>query len=150
MKKIAAFFAMVFLAVGMFAQSAPSTGLTDKDVKNFIKNYPAFLKEVEKLDAVDDYSDLAALAAYGDIERILDKIGLSGNNKAEKFQMIGACAALIAAEQEMDAETLAMFKAFGLEDPLAFLKEQVNDKDYKVVKSNYAELAKLLDLIESE
>lgn len=119
MKKIVALVISLFLAVSLFAQSVPSTGLTDKDVKNFIKNYPTFEKEAEK-------------------------IGISGPNRAEKLSMIGYCAAVCAIEQEMDAETLAMMKAMGLEDPAASIRVLINEKDYEVVKKNYAALAKII------
>lgn len=142
MKKIVALVISLFLAVSLFAQSVPSTGLTDKDVKNFIKNYPTFEKEAEKIDINE--SDLALLATYGEIELILEKIGISGPNRAEKLSMIGYCAAVCAIEQKMDAETLALMKAMGLEDPAASIRVLINEKDYEVVKKNYAALAKFI------
>lgn len=144
MKKIVALIVSLFLAVSIFAQGVPSTGLTDKDVKNFIKNYPTFVKEAEKFD-VDD-SDLAALSAYGEIEMLLEKIGISGPNRAEKLSMIGYCITVCAIDQEMDAETLAMMKALGLEDPAASIRSLINEKDYEIVKKNYAALAKALEI----
>lgn len=144
MKKFVVLITSLFLTLGLFAQNAPSTGLTDKDVKNFIKNYPAFVKEVDRLDA--NQSDLSVLATYGEIELILEKVGLSGPNRADKLAMIGYSLAVCAIEQEMDAETLAMMKAFGMADPAASIRPYVNEKDYKIVKNNYAALAKVLDI----
>lgn len=144
MKKFVALIVSLFLTVSMFAQGVPSTGLTDKDVKNFIKNYPTFVKETEKFDV--DESDLAALAAYGEVELLLEKIGISGPNRIEKLSMLGYCVAVCAIDQKMDAETLAMMKALGLEDPAASIRSLINDKDYEVVKKNYAALAKALEL----
>lgn len=144
MKKIVALLGSLFLTVSLFAQGVPSTGLTDKDVKNFIKNYPTFVKETEKFDI--DESDLAVLATYGEIELLLEKIGISGPNRAEKLSMIGYCIAVCTVDQEMDAETMAMMKALGLEDPAASMRALINEKDYEVVKKNYAALAKALEI----
>lgn len=144
MKKIVSLIVSLFLTVSLFAQGAASTGLTDKDVKNFIKNYPTFVKETEKFDI--DESDLAALAAYGEVELLLEKIGISGPNRAEKLSMIGYCTVVCAIDQEMDAETLAMMKAIGLEDPAAAIRPLINEKDYEVVRKNYAALAKVLEI----
>lgn len=144
MKRIIALFISLFITVSLFAQGVPSTGLTDKDVKNFIKNYPTFVKETEKFDV--DESDLAVLAEYGEVELLLEKIGISGPNRAEKLSMIGYCIAVCAVDQEMDAETLAMMKSLGLEDPAASIRSFVNEKDYEVVKKNYSALAKALEI----
>ncbi|MCQ2592958.1 MAG: hypothetical protein MJ188_09265 [Treponema sp.] len=144
MKKIVAFIGSLILTVGLFAQGKPSTGLTDSDVKNFIKNYPTFVKESEKIGI--DESDLAILATYGDIEKLLEKIGISGPNRAEKLSMIGYCVAVCTIDQNMDAETLAMMKALGLEDPAASMRALINEKDYEIVKKNYAALKKVLEL----
>lgn len=144
MKKITALFISLFITVSLFAQGVPSTGLTDKDVKNFIKNYPTFVKETEKFDV--DESDLAVLSEYGEVELLLEKIGISGPNRAEKLSMIGYCIAVCAVDQEMDAETLAMMKSLGLEDPAASIRSFVNEKDYEVVKKNYSALAKVLEI----
>lgn len=146
MKKLFSVIVALFLGFTLFAQTVPSTGLTDKDVKNFAKNYPTLVKQMEKYEKIEDYSSLAALAAYGDVEAILEKVGISGPNRCEKLSMICYCLGVAIAEQEIDEETLALMKMYGMEDPTASIRALINDKDYKIVKANFDILVKALDI----
>ena len=134
-KKIVLFTLCFSLALVLFAEPK-STGITDSDVKNYAKNYNSIQKELNKLGVLTDDNGIQATAKQkADIDKILQKYGISGSNCIEKFGMISACATVLVGESELDAESAAMMKSFGM-DPLAELKKYVNSKDYGVVKAN--------------
>ena len=134
-KKLILFTLCFSLALAMFAEPK-STGITDSDVKNYAKNFDSIQKELDKLGVLTDDNSIKATAKQkADIDKILQKYGISGSNCIEKFGMITACAAVLVGESEIDAESAAMMKSFGM-DPLAELKKYVNSKDYGVVEAN--------------
>jgi len=128
------FFLFVF-AVGLYAQNAGSTGLTDSDVKNWARNYESIQKEFKKIGL--DADDAASISAKKkpQVDAILQKNGISGSNCIEKLAMIQQCAALLMAEEELDEQSKAMMKSMGI-DPLAQLKTNVSAKDYVIVAAN--------------
>ncbi len=148
MKKILAIGATLLMVLGVFAQSAKSTGLTDNDVKNFAKNYAAIEKGLDKIGALEDSSDIGSIKELAEAEALLEKNGISGPNRCKKVGMIGVCVALAVGEEEMggmDAESLALLKQYGMEDPFAQLRAMSNEDDYKVVKRNFNALKKAMD-----
>ena len=134
-KKFILFTVCFSLAVALFAEPK-STGITDGDVKNYAKNFNTIQKELDKLGVLTDDNNIQATAKQkADIDKILQKNGISGANCIEKFGMISACATVIVAESELDAESAALLKSFGM-DPLAELKKYTNSKDFAVVQAN--------------
>lgn len=134
-KKIVLFTLCFSLAFVLFAEPK-STGITDSDVKNYAKNFDSIQKELDKLGVLTDDNGIQATAKQkADIDKILQKYGITGANCIEKFGMISACATVLVGESEIDAESAAMMKSFGM-DPLAELKKYVNSKDYGVVEAN--------------
>ena len=134
-KKIVLFTLCFSLAVVLFAEPK-STGITDSDVKNYAKNFDSIQKELDKLGVLTDDNNIQATAKQkADIDKILQKYGISGSNCIEKFGMISACAAVLVGESEIDAESAALMKSFGM-DPLAELKKYTNSKDFAVVQAN--------------
>ena len=60
----------------LFAQNAASTGLTDKDIQNFAKNYNAISNELEKaFGDAEDTSFVHKKSEYLKAEKILNKYG---------------------------------------------------------------------------
>ena len=139
MKKIALVLVSLIVSGIVFAQNAKSTGLTESDVKNWSKNIKSIEKELDKIGIDDDFdfSEVAKISAKkkAPVVAILNKNGISGENAIEKFAMINTCAALISAESELNDESIAMMKQFGI-DPLKQLKVFINDKDLAVVRAN--------------
>ena len=134
-KKIVLFTLCFSLAFVLFAEPK-STGITDSDVKNYAKNFDSIQKELDKLGVLTDDNGIQATAKQkADIDKILQKYGISGSNCIEKFGMISACATVLVGESELDAESIALMKTFGM-DPLAELKKYTNSKDFAVVQAN--------------
>ncbi len=135
MKKFLILACMLFAAAFSFAQNAKSAGVTDSDVKSWAKNLNSIKTEFE--DAGLDSEDASSISAKqkAQAEKILQKYGIAGPGSVEKYAMITQCATVVYAESQMDAQSIAMMKAMGL-DPLAALKTNINEKDYKVVSAN--------------
>lgn len=134
-KLISILFAMLFTSV-IFAQNVKSAGVTDSDVKNYAKNFNAISKAIEKV------KDNEATA----IDSILEKNGISGPNRFEKFTMITNCAmvAVYDYSMESDPESAELLKKMGM-DPVADIRKLINQKDYDVVYPNAKLLEKALN-----
>ena len=137
MKKIICISVVLLLSFAVFAEPK-STGLTDKDVKNWAKNQNAIQAEFD--DAGLNSEEIVAATKKQKVlaETILKKYGISEPNVIEKYAMISSCAALLMAENGMgglDAASLAMMRSFGI-DPLQQIKANINSQDLKVVRSN--------------
>ena len=77
MKKLFTFFAILFVASTVFAQTANfKTGITDSDVKAFVKNYDAI--SVKAKEHAQAYSENNLDPnAYKDMEETFIKCGIS-------------------------------------------------------------------------
>ena len=129
MKKILSILSILFLGSMLFAEPAV-VGLTDSDVSNFIKNYSTIQSSVN------------SETTEAQLDAILSKNGISGNNRIEKYSIIGQGMAVVAAEAEMDSETLAMLDAFGV-NPLKTLIDKINSKDLTVIRKYSKQLIAL-------
>lgn len=146
MKKLVSILLVLMSCAGLFAQMAKSTGLTDKDVKNFAKNYEAISEELEKLETWGNGIN-PSKKDLEKVENILGKYGISGPNRFDKAGMIGKCTGLIAAERsaEFDEETIELMKSIGMTDPFSSLRVMVNQADYLIVKDNFEALSVILE-----
>ena len=133
-KKFVAIGLLVLFASSMFAEPA-STGITDSDVKNWAKNLNPIVNELNKLGLWNDDSINATAKQKSSADAVLNKYGISGSNCIEKFGMISGCAVVLVSASELDAQSIAILKAMGM-DPLEELKKNVNSKDYAVVEAN--------------
>ena len=129
-------FASLFIALtaSLFAEPA-STGITDSDVKNWAKNLNPMVKELQALGVWTNDSINATAKQKANVDDVLHKYGISGSNCIDKFGMITSCAVVVIAANDIDPESAALLKAFGM-DPLADLKKNCNSKDYAVVEAN--------------
>ena len=129
-------FASLFIALttSLFAEPA-STGITDSDVKNWAKNLNPMVKELQALGVWTNDSINATAKQKANVDNVLHKYGISGSNCIDKFGMITSCAVVVIAANDIDPESAALLKAFGM-DPLADLKKNCNSKDYAVVEAN--------------
>ncbi len=129
-------FASLFIALtaSLFAEPA-STGITDSDVKNWAKNLNPMVKELQALGVWTNDSINATVKQKANVDNVLHKYGISGSNCIDKFGMITSCAVVVIAANDIDPESAALLKAFGM-DPLADLKKNCNSKDYAVVEAN--------------
>ncbi|MBP5251328.1 MAG: hypothetical protein J6Z17_02825, partial [Treponema sp.] len=135
MKKILILTCMLFTAVFSFAQNAKSAGVTDSDVKSWAKSLNSIKTEFEKAGLDSEDVSSAGAKQKTQAEKILQKYGIAGPGSVEKFAMISQCATVVYAESQMDAQSIAVMKSMGI-DPLAKLKTNINEKDYKVVSAN--------------
>lgn len=110
---------LIFVSI-LFAEPA-AVGLTDSDVSNFIKNYSTIQSSVN------------SKTTEAQLDAILSKNGISGNNRVQKYSIIGQGAALVAAEAEMDPDSLAMLDALDV-NPLKNLSDNINSKDLVVIR----------------
>ena len=148
MKKLIAFVAALFVSAILFAQNVPSVNLKDSDVKNWAKNCVSIQKELDKLGIDDDYTYSEAIAGKADMEKVLEKNGISGPNPINKYATIMQCAAVLKAESELDEDSIAMMKLMKI-DPIGDLKKNINPKDYDVVSSNSKAVLKAVDDLEN-
>ena len=97
-----------------------------------------------------DYSDISRLSSkeIKEINQVLNQNGISGNNALEKFVMITICSAIVNAESQLDAESMAVMKAMGM-DPIASLKANVNAKDFAVVQANSDSVIEAVNSLDS-
>lgn len=126
MKKLISILFTLFLTTMIFAQAA-SAGITDKDVKNYAKNYK---KIVKLLESANDNSDVAKINAE------FEKLGISGPNSLYKVTVITSCAT--AALQQYTIETnpalASMYATMGIN--VTDLAADKNPDDYAVVYAN--------------
>ena len=134
LKKISTILMCAVLVSVLFAEPA-STGITDSDVKNWAKNLNPMVKELQALGVWTNDSINATAKQKANVDDVLHKYGISGSNCIDKFGMITSCAVVVIAANDIDPESAALLKAFGM-DPLADLKKNCNSKDYAVVEAN--------------
>lgn len=120
MKKFIAL-ACVFFTISLLFAEPVCTNITDSDVQNFVKNYTAVVNAME-----DVYSEAEA-------DTVLQKYGISGPKRMDKYSVLGLGAAAVTAESEIDPQSAALLKAMGM-DPVAQITGQINSKDYAVIK----------------
>ena len=133
-KRFVIFLMCFSFAACLFAEPA-STGITDSDVKNWAKNLNPMVKELQALGVWTNDSINATAKQKANVDDVLHKYGISGSNCIDKFGMITSCAVVVIAANDIDPESAALLKAFGM-DPLADLKKNCNSKDYAVVEAN--------------
>ena len=112
-------FSFCICTASLIAQETPSTGLTDADVKAYIKNYTAIEKEFEELDYDFSEENIPALTlekAYDTIDAILKKYGISGPKRYEKMLAIHQCFTVEYYDSELmnNPETAAMMQQMGI------------------------------------
>ena len=93
------------------------------------------VKELQALGVWTNDSINATAKQKANVDDVLHKYGISGSNCIDKFGMITSCAVVVIAANDIDPESAALLKAFGM-DPLADLKKNCNSKDYAVVEAN--------------
>lgn len=149
MKKLFVVLAVFTLALNCFAQSGPSTGLTDKDVKSFCKNFDKIQADLDKLgiDITDSESLLNAGTSNEKANKVLKKYGISGKNPYDKVKAIGCGYAIEMYDSTVSKNPKAMtiIQKLGI-DPMAEMKQQVSADDCQVVKNNMDDLSKAFNL----
>lgn len=129
-------------AVNLFAQNAeslPKLGITDSDIRAFVKNYDKIEEALKKYDSNSAKNDSQILA---EVEDILEKNGISGPNRVHKVVAITSGVSYeIAAQRinkEIDAATLKQLQAMGFDPYQAIkqLKAMVHPDDMKVITKN--------------
>src|SRR5574344_1207736 len=145
MKKIVRNIAMLlFSFVFVFfanAQNVKAVGVTDGDIKAFVKNYNTIEKELDKLDIEIDDSDINVLdyiKGNVKVESILEKNGISGPDRISKIKAICLGFSVEYYDQEVsaDPETAALMQQLGMGDPMASLREQVNLEDRTTINKH--------------
>ena len=148
MKKFIIVCLMTLLTIAVFAQNAPSAGLTDSDVTSFSKNFGTIKTELEKLgiDVQDTDSVVEAKSAEAKVNSILNKNGISGNNPVNKLKAIAFGYAVEQYEATMaeDPQAAQIMRSMGI-DPIADVRKEVAPEDCKVVKKHLNELQKAFD-----
>ena len=138
MKKPLILITALITASAAFAQNAKSAGVTDADVKSWIKEQKQIESDLNAAGLSRD--DIAGASAQdkAKAETILQKHGISAPNSIEKYAMINQCATLVLAENGagsgIDPNTMAMLKKMNV-DPFAELRANTNQKDCDVVKA---------------
>ena len=135
MKKIFILIAAFTVSISVFAQNAKSTGLSDSDVKNWIKNSSAIENALDELDIDVDDIDLLSAKDRASVESILRKYGISAPKSLEKYMKIIRCSTVLFIESQMDSATLKMMESMGI-DSFNGMKSEINSKDYAVVAAN--------------
>ena len=143
MKKLLVLITLLGLTFSLFAQEAKATGLTDKDVDAFCKNYESIYVEMDKLgiDMQDPNSVMQAEAADSQASKILNKQGISGKNSFEKVKVIcyGYAVEYYDSTFASDPQTALLLKKLG-RDPMAEIRSKVAEEDQAVIKNHMTEL----------
>lgn len=143
MKKILLLLTVLTLTFTSFAQDAKATGLTDKDIQAFCKNYDSIYFEMDNLgiDMQDPKSVMEAEATDSNASKILNKYGISGKNSFEKLKAIcyGYAVEYYDSTFASDPQTVLLLKKLG-RDPMAEFRNKVAEADQNVVKSHMTEL----------
>lgn len=143
MKKILLLLTVLTLTFTSFAQDAKATGLTDKDIQAFCKNYDSIYFEMDNLgiDMQDPKSVMEAEATDSNASKILNKYGISGKNSFEKLKAIcyGYAVEYYDSTFASDPQTALLLKKLG-RDPMAEFRNKVAEADQNVVKNHMAEL----------
>lgn len=121
---------LVLISGGLLFAEPAAVGITDSDVLNFVKNYSSIQKSVN------------SKTTETQLDAVLSKYGISGNNRIEKYSILGQGMALFAAESEMDSDSLAMLEALGV-NPLQNLSENINSKDLTIIRKYSKQLIAL-------
>lgn len=112
---------LVLISGGLLFAEPAAVGITDSDVSNFVKNYSSIQKSVN------------SNTTETQLDTILEKNGISGNNRVEKYSILVQGMTIVVAESEMDADSLAMLESLGV-NPLKKLYENVNSNDLIVIR----------------
>lgn len=143
MKKILLLLTVFTLTFTSFAQDAKATGLTDKDIQAFCKNYDSIYFEMDNLgiDMQDPKSVMEAEATDSNASKILNKYGISGKNSFEKLKAIcyGYAVEYYDSTFASDSQTALLLKKLG-RDPMAEFRNKVAEADQNVVKNHMTEL----------
>lgn len=143
MKKILLLLTVLTLTFTSFAQDAKATGLTDKDIQAFCKNYDSIYFEMDNLgiDMQDPKSVMEAEATDSNASKILNKYGISGKNSFEKLKAIcyGYAVEYYDSTFASDPQTALLLKKLG-RDPMAEFRNKVAEADQNVVKNHMTEL----------
>lgn len=127
MKKLISLFVTFLFTTLIFAQTVASAGITDKDVKNYAKNYK---KIVKLLESTEDNSDVVK------INSDFEKLGISGPNSLYKVTVITSCATSAVQQYTIETNpTLAtMYATMGIN--VTDFAADKNPEDYAVVYAN--------------
>ena len=143
MKKLLVLMTFLSLTFSLFAQEAQATGLTDKDVDAFCKNYESIYVEMDKLgiDMQDPKSVMQAESADSKASKILNKQGISGKNSFEKVKVIcyGYAVEYYDSNVASNPQTALLLKKLG-RDPMAEIRSKVAEADQAVIKNHMPEL----------
>ncbi|MBQ0167904.1 MAG: hypothetical protein KBT02_12425 [Treponema sp.] len=126
MKKCIAFICVLLTMSFLIAEPA-STNLTDSDVQNFAKNYARIVDNLE--DA----------SSESDVDSILQKYGISGPDRVQKYSALTLGMIAVSAESQMDPQTVSLFKSMGV-NPVAAYTARINSADYAVMEKYSSQL----------
>lgn len=140
MKKLFTIFAILFVASTVFAQTANfKTGITDSDVKAFVKNYDAISAKAKEHAQAYSENKLDP-NAYKDMEETFIKCGISSPKAVEKVAAITAGAGYLIAKKELDkdATKVQIMKNMGVDPYQAIenLKANIHKDDMQVIQKN--------------
>ena len=139
MKKLLVLMTFLGLAFSLFAQDAKATGLSDKDVDAFCKNYQSIYNAMDKLgiDMQNPSSIMEAEAAGSSASKTLNKYGISGKNSFDKLKAIcyGYAVNYYDATFSSDPRTALLLKKLG-KDPMAEVRNKVAEADLNIVQKH--------------
>ena len=143
MKKIILLFTILTLTFAVFAQDAKPTGLTDKDLQAFCKNYEKIYSEMDNLgiDMQNPQSVMEAGEADSKASKVLNKYGISGKNSFEKVKAIcyGYAVEYYDSNIVSDPQTALLLKKLG-KDPMAEIRSKVAEEDQALINNHLPEL----------
>ena len=143
MKKLLVLITLLGLTFSLFAQEAKATGLTDKDLAAFCKNYESIYVEMDKLgiDMQDTQSVMQAETADSQAAKVLNKLGISGKNSFEKVKVIcyGYAVGYYDSNVLGNPQTALLLKKLG-KDPMAEIRSKVAEEDQTVINNHLPEL----------
>ncbi len=136
--------ALIFVSHALFAETA-SSGLTDSDVKNFIKNFDSIEQIVGDVDLYD--LDSVSSTEKNRINKELNKLGITGNGLLKVNSILKSSSYILMFQALTSDPSMSAYGALIAEQ----LKEQygINSKDLKVVEKNFDQIAQISQLFET-
>lgn len=116
-------------------------GITDSDCKNYAKNHEKISKDIEKYSN-DLENGKTTTNSYEDLNKILEKNGISGPDQYLKISGIINAYAIVKYEKELESDRLtAAIMKKAETSPVSTYKATIGENDYENVKKNYKALA---------
>lgn len=122
------------------SQIPPSAHITERDVIAFAENFPAISEELHSYNYIDEnmsLDDIARVIGEDEMERVLQKYGISAPERVKKINMMTLCYAKLKVEKELSDAPFFLRSSLRKRLQKEF-SGNINPDDEQVVKNNFS------------